>query len=312
MTCDEARERLPWLLNGSLTEAETRAVEDHLAGCAGCREELEQTRLAARLFATHPSTGDLVCYVFGDLEATDAQRVAEHIASCAPCREELAMVTASQQQIGRLETVPRRWASRPAAVSWLPLAASIVLALLAATGWIWTWRRLAIDSEGWSRRVQALESDVKRLERVAKTSLGGEPPAMPTATPTPDQQTAERLASLEREIAGLRVPEAGVGVVELLPEEMVVRSSRDTQVSLPAGRAATLLLMAEKVAAGERYQVLLSRSGGPTLWRGTASAVATGELTLHLPAGALEAGRYTVRLQTLRGEVLGTYALELR
>src|ERR1700674_4854583 len=41
---------LPWLANGTLETAERRLAEDHLAGCASCREELARCNgLAAAL-----------------------------------------------------------------------------------------------------------------------------------------------------------------------------------------------------------------------------------------------------------------------
>jgi predicted anti-sigma-YlaC factor YlaD len=40
MTCDQAIERLPWLLNGSLEPAEREEVQGHLTTCAACREAL--------------------------------------------------------------------------------------------------------------------------------------------------------------------------------------------------------------------------------------------------------------------------------
>ena len=95
MDCEAARERLPWLLNASLAGEESAALEAHLAGCAACREELGRAELAARLFATHPTSADLVAHAFGDLDAEHGRAVAEHVAGCQECRSELALVTAA-------------------------------------------------------------------------------------------------------------------------------------------------------------------------------------------------------------------------
>lgn len=42
---------LPWLLNGTLTESERSAVEQHLQACAQCREELARQRGLMNLYA---------------------------------------------------------------------------------------------------------------------------------------------------------------------------------------------------------------------------------------------------------------------
>ncbi|MBM3735164.1 MAG: hypothetical protein FJW39_05195 [Acidobacteria bacterium] len=44
MTCEEARERLPWLWNGSLPEPEREQLNAHLETCPACWKEFEQTQ----------------------------------------------------------------------------------------------------------------------------------------------------------------------------------------------------------------------------------------------------------------------------
>ena len=53
MNCDDAIERLPWLLNGTLEEEEGRQVQAHLETCERCRTALAETRDAWRIFAGH-------------------------------------------------------------------------------------------------------------------------------------------------------------------------------------------------------------------------------------------------------------------
>jgi Putative zinc-finger len=43
---------LPWYLSGTLAPGEARAVEQHLAGCSACREEVEQLRRLRTALAT--------------------------------------------------------------------------------------------------------------------------------------------------------------------------------------------------------------------------------------------------------------------
>jgi len=52
----ELLELIPWYLNGTLSDAEKRALDGHLPLCAECRSELEQWRsLAARLTEDDPA-----------------------------------------------------------------------------------------------------------------------------------------------------------------------------------------------------------------------------------------------------------------
>ena len=45
VSCQEAAERLPWLLNGTLGDEESRSVREHVLNCAACRRELEELSL---------------------------------------------------------------------------------------------------------------------------------------------------------------------------------------------------------------------------------------------------------------------------
>jgi hypothetical protein len=56
MSCDEVRERLPWLWNGTLGETEREAVEGHLDGCGDCWGEWEQTQWLGEAVA-HRASG---------------------------------------------------------------------------------------------------------------------------------------------------------------------------------------------------------------------------------------------------------------
>jgi hypothetical protein len=336
MTCDETRERLPWLLAGSLGGDEAAAAEGHLAGCADCRAEREQTLLAARLFATHPSAADLVAHAFGDLSPAEAERVAAHVARCERCAGEVALVEASRREMERAEVASVEVASaaaarRPAGPSWLALAASIAFALLAGGGWLWTWQRLDMAGDSARRREAALAARLAGLERTPRepratpsappaAPQGSEPPATPTAPPAGPgapadpgaAAAAERIALLEREVAALREPRLAVAVVELLPSDLVVRGEDGAPPAVTAGSGATLLLVADGVVAGGRYRVRVGRPGAPPLWQGTAQAVTRGELTLHLPAGSIPAGSYEVTVTDAAGTALESYRIAVR
>ncbi|MFK7763120.1 MAG: anti-sigma factor [Roseobacter sp.] len=44
LSCSTVREQLPWLLNNTLTRAETNAMNDHIAQCPACAAELASER----------------------------------------------------------------------------------------------------------------------------------------------------------------------------------------------------------------------------------------------------------------------------
>src|SRR5436305_7932844 len=97
MNCQEAILRLPWWLNGSLEPEERREVEDHLAGCASCREALEETRLAWEVYAQHIQTEALVAYAADERpEAIDLGLLERHLEDCPQCAAELEMARASR------------------------------------------------------------------------------------------------------------------------------------------------------------------------------------------------------------------------
>lgn len=97
MNCQEAIERLPWWLNGSLEPAERREVEEHLAACAACREALGETRLAWEIFAQHVPSEALVAYAYDErVEGIGPDLIERHLASCPQCAAELEMTRASR------------------------------------------------------------------------------------------------------------------------------------------------------------------------------------------------------------------------
>jgi hypothetical protein len=309
MDCEAVRERLPWLLNSTLDAAEAAAVENHLAGCPACREERAGSELAARLFASHPTAADLVAHAFGDSPPAESELVASHLLACAECREELALVSASREAMdpAPVEQVGRA-GGRANRDRRLALAATLA-ALLAGAGWLATWQALRDAGETAGQRQAALQERVERLE----AALRPPPPAVAPSVPgTPP--AAERLAALERELAELRAPRAGLAVVELLSDELVLRGPGAAPPAIEATRPTTLLLVADSFAAGESFRLrLLPAAGGAAAWEGEARAPTAGELALYLPAGALPPGSYQLQVRRASdAAVLATFRLDAR
>jgi hypothetical protein len=300
VTCDEARERIPWLLNASLEPAEAAALEDHLAACRRCQAERDETRTAMGLFATHASAADLVAFTYGELVGEDRQVVADHLAGCDTCRQEQALVAASRAAMS----------SRPRAGAWprsLLAAAAALLALVAGAGWLWTWQRSNEARQRAADREAALAQEVAGLEERLREAMRPRPSGGERPPPVGD---GERVARLELELAELRQPQPGLPVIELLAEEMVLRGSTAPSGTVSASLPVTLLLVGEGIRPGERY-TLSAHLGSRRAWQATVPAVSAGELTLHLPAGSLAPGDYDLRADTADGTVVNTYRLRV-
>ncbi len=54
MTCDESSVLLSRRADGRLTDSERRALEEHLAGCAGCRDAEAAQKQVAEVLASRP------------------------------------------------------------------------------------------------------------------------------------------------------------------------------------------------------------------------------------------------------------------
>ncbi|HEV7516616.1 MAG TPA: zf-HC2 domain-containing protein [Thermoanaerobaculia bacterium] len=145
MNCQEAIERLPWWLNGSLEPAERREVEAHLAGCASCRQALEETRLAWEVFAEHVPTEALVAYADDERPpGLDPDLFERHLADCPQCAAELEMARASRllSEHGEVPLVvprqaaPQRQPRRER--GWQAAALAAGLTGVIAMGGLWT------------------------------------------------------------------------------------------------------------------------------------------------------------------------------
>src|SRR5262245_31021539 len=90
MQCAEASERLPELLNGSLAGEERAQLESHLRGCAGCQQELTETRLAAGVFAAHLPAAAIIALAWDRPPGLDPELARRHLELCPECAQELA------------------------------------------------------------------------------------------------------------------------------------------------------------------------------------------------------------------------------
>jgi len=78
------QEALPWFLTGTLDEDERSLVEQHLAGCAGCRADLEEQRVLRAGLRTQEAMPDEAPALARLLERLDAAGAAADHRSARP------------------------------------------------------------------------------------------------------------------------------------------------------------------------------------------------------------------------------------
>lgn len=151
MSCQEAVELLPWLINGTLDDAERQEVREHLSACGSCRGELDDTVQAWEVLSEHIPSLALAEYAMGERPSSlDREQIERHLALCPSCRGDLEPAMA--ESVLDFESAARRHRSRRregsrrrAAMSGgeyggfrrglLAIAASIALAVAAAMIW---------------------------------------------------------------------------------------------------------------------------------------------------------------------------------
>ena len=289
MECARARELLPWLLNDSLEAAERAELLDHLRECAGCREELKATAAAGELFGTHLPVETLLGYAFEE-ERLDRELVERHLAICAACRDELALVQQSRAAAEPVPVASRR--GRRRALPWMAIAAAL-LAVLAVAGWFWTWTRSQTRAAGWEEERAGLEEELSSAQQENHRLTEQLAPAPEETPAAPSTQVAE---------GGAPPPqvELNVPVVELIPEDFVVRGvgGRRGGVEIPAGASsATLVLVTDAAQGYWEYRAEILGPDGHEVWSATGlRPLSTGDFSLHLAPASLPEGHLTLNL----------------
>jgi hypothetical protein len=126
---ENAARLIPWLLNGTLSEQEAAELQDHLAGCAACRAELDAER---RLYEALKADGPLVFGGEASFEKLIARIEADEEVRNAPeLAAPVVAVPAKKAFGGR----PAWHASGP--VRWLAAAVLIEAIGLALGPWVW-------------------------------------------------------------------------------------------------------------------------------------------------------------------------------
>lgn len=337
--CEQATERLPWLLNGTLEPEERSQVRAHVAGCEACRRALAETRLAWRVFDEHLPAEALTALAADETPPGIDRGLADrHLAECPQCAAELEMVRASRALLENegVATLPVRGA-RPAREGWRSWRSAALAAglagLVAATGWYDSsrdLRSLAARQEpapsagaagpGSEAGGSAEPGDAGRLAALA--ALEEENRRLSQA----NQEAAERIARLEAAeapapppapaTAASRLAAVNTLVVDVYPETVVRgEESGGNRIELPDSADLYTLLLHPPGEAPARAELAIVDAAGREVWTSAGLVKSSADdYTVTLGRGLLRPGAYTVRLYAVgnRGTPIATFPLTLR
>ncbi|MES1242577.1 MAG: zf-HC2 domain-containing protein [Acidobacteriota bacterium] len=330
MNCEHSIELLPWYLNGTLDEGESREVREHLAGCEDCRQALEDTRLAAAIYSQHIPSEALVALAWGEPpEGHDPEVLERHLQSCPDCAADFELVRTSRQleEDDRISLfsrpAPRAPAQlAPARAPWRSAALAASLAgMVAASGWIWT--------AGQARDLE---------HRLAEVRPAPVATALAPQAPPEDAAAREKLAEMSAQVETLRrqteemrgqltriasagsagdtgpAPRVNVEVVGLRPAADVIRGASGEATELPAGASAVAMLEPAHQETHKNHRIEVVDASGKVVWSGDElHRSEQGDFTVLLPA--LKPGSYTIRLSATEGGKrveLESYAIRVR
>ena len=276
MICDQAIERLPWLLNGSLEAAEREEVQGHLTTCAACREALAETREAWKIFGQHLPSETLIAMAYGEPpEGIDSALAERHLASCPECAAELELARMSRrlEEDDRIATFPVK-PSRETGKEyrgWRNAALAAGLAgLVAFTGWFQAAQRSHLVP-GLEARNHTIQQEQAKLEAGVK--------------------------EMRDQMAQLTQPQINTPIPDLHPDE--ITRGESAEILIPANRAVTLALQpSHETTATERNVALLDESGR-TVWQQSGLRLDDTLREFTFTTGLLKPGRYTIQLSTV-------------
>jgi hypothetical protein len=326
MKCNAAIALLPWFLNDTLAAEEKVAVRDHLKGCAACRQELEDTYHAWRIFDAHPRPEDLIALA-GEPDTVEPERrplLERHLEQCARCRDEVQLIRESRQHflgsegaatttapvVGAMDSsmVPAN-DNRPGPGWRLAAAAAMILTLVTASGWWVSYQqRRSLHGELVALEAALRDAETGRLtEASARQHLEAE-----------RQAVAERAKELESQRvhapANALQPQLNLPVVDIYPEDMVLRGGsgpKEETIQRPTvGEGIVFILGSQSAAQGPFALEVLE--GSRVAWRGEGlRRQERGEFTVTLPAAILPRGPLTFQILDSSGKVVERYRVRL-
>ncbi len=104
-SCDH--QRLSMFTLGQLEDDQRRALEEHLEGCAACRDDLQWMEQVGDLLGSpepgHPRAAELTAHAAGELSPGRQQEVTRHLGTCLPCKRLVNAARAGLEELRSLE-----------------------------------------------------------------------------------------------------------------------------------------------------------------------------------------------------------------
>ncbi len=321
--CEHIAELLPWLLNGTLDEAERRRVRHHLAQCPQCQQGLDETALALAVHRQHAPAESLVDYAFDrPVTGIEPELLRRHVDFCRECAEQVEMARASRRwaETQEANAIPpaaqekhswRKWLWPQSALK-LAFATCLAGAIALGAGLWMLWQsrneqtRLIAQQQEMRERVASLEAENQQLREDNRRQ------AQP-------QQTDRDLAELQARVKELAAPQLNPPVFDLYPREMTRRADQSeiNEIAVPRdAKSVALILNSQSQIATRAASLEIVNAQGAIVWRTDGlTRHPTGDYTISLPAEFLPPGRYALNLYHPgkgRRAAIASFALRLR
>lgn len=321
MTCDQAIELLPWLLNRTLEDQEREEVRQHLRTCERCRKALAETQAVWPAFEQHLPAAALVALAYGETPAgLDAAAAESHLASCPQCASELELARMSRrlEDEDNVAVFPGARA-RPArdgeSRKWRSAALAAGLAgVVALSGWLHSARQLDLAADRLAGAARETAGPAAAPSRPPAAAPAGDPKLREQLAETEarmqllaeqQKQSAEAVTQAQEQLARLRKereqshrPQANTWSGDLGNPDVV--RGIDPNRTIPADRFAQIILPPGKQEGlpAEREAEILN-AAGQSVWQAPRLLLDRyGAYNVTLPPGSLAPGRYTVQLFT--------------
>lgn len=335
MDCKRITELLPWLINGTLPEAEKSLIGEHLADCAPCQKVLDETKLMLKAANSHIPAEVLL--TFAEKKAVgnfDQVLFEKHLASCDECSEQLLLASESFESLEDTELViptfetpspnwilnifqsVRMW--RFAAVS------ALALLLLTLGGLLYILQSQKNSEMVYVEQQKDLQEKIKTLEtekqeqsnqfsntqnqsnqtiedlknKVLETENKlKENNSQIRQTPTIIQQTKPQI--LPKTETPKPQGQANVVALDVFPTSVYRSDSANVnQLIIPRNaNSATLILNSASTAEFSRYSIELVSANGAKVWQNNnLKRYSANDFTINLPANLLQNGSYTINI----------------
>jgi hypothetical protein len=335
MDCKRISELIPWLINGSLPEAEKSLVGAHLADCANCRKAVDETKFLLQTAKIHIPVEVLLDFAeTKTVKNFDTKLFENHLAACNECSEQLLLSTESfesledaEMVIPPLENPAPNWISNifQSVKMWRFAAVSALALLLLTLGGLLYILQMQKNSEmAYLEQQKDLQEKIKTLEtekqeqsnqfsnsqtqsnqtiedlknKVSETENKlKESESQKRETPNIIQQTPPNISPKNE--TPKPQGQANVVALDVFPTSIYrSESANENQLNIPRNaNSATLILNLASTAQFPRYSIELINANGAKVWQNNnLKRYSANDFTINLPAHLLQNGGYIINI----------------